>query len=64
MSFILVRVSVDVLKHQLGAEKVFANISAVSEEVRAGIQGRNLEAGLDVQVMEEYCLLVCSLRLV
>lgn len=48
MSFILVRVSVDVLKHQLGEEKVFANISAVSEEVRTGIQGRNLEAGLDV----------------
>ena len=64
----LFRVNMDVLKHhdqnQVAQERVYLII--VHQLKKSGQefkQGKKLEAGGDAEAMEEYCLLVCSLRL-
>lgn len=48
-----------------GEERVCSSLQSLghnlsSKEIRAGTQGRDLEAGVDVETLEEYCLLARS----
>lgn len=53
---------------KLGEERVCSSLQSLSrnlsskkkKKIRAGTQGRDLEAGVDVETLEEYCLLACS----
>ena len=65
---VLIRISIAVMKHHnksnLG-RKVFLSLtlphhSPSLKEAKAGSQDRNLEAGAEAEVIEEYCLHICS----
>lgn len=52
---------------KLGEERVCSslqnlsrNLASKKKKIRAGTQGRDLEAGVDIETLEEYCLLARS----
>lgn len=58
------RICIAVVKDRdLKKKKIWKGKGLFHPEVWAGTQGRDLEAGTDVEAMEEHCLLACSLFL-
>lgn len=66
---VLVRVSFTVIPKHHGTERIYFSLqllsyhSSILREIRAGTQGKDLEAGIQVEVTEEHWSLACPLWL-